>query len=191
MLSLLKEGFFRRGETWADLKCEGKELSISDKLIIDVIGVIRMSVQSFTKLVGIGSKSNDLHRAKRRRRRTDQTEESLCPSLGSGPTLAQGPSALTPLLCGTTFHYLFIQPPRLPPSEDVSKHTFSTWLPPPPVDTGVPNGLLMLRNSLNDFVFEHRSGCCATEPGYAGDIGAIKIWLIDWEHGYLNQKMET
>ena len=50
----------------------------------------------------------------------------------------------------------------------------------PPVDTSVPNGLLMLRNSLNDFVFEHRSGCCATEPGYAGDIGAIEIWLIDW-----------
>ena len=25
----------------------------------------------------------------------------------------------------------------------------------PPIDTGVPNGLLMLRNSFNDFVFEH------------------------------------
>ena len=50
----------------------------------------------------------------------------------------------------------------------------------PPVDTGVPNGLLLLQNSLNDFVLEHRSGCCATEPGYAGDIGAIGIWLIDW-----------
>ena len=76
--------------------------------------------------------------------------ESLCPSLGSGPTLAQGPSALAPLLFGTTFHYLSIQPPRLPPSEDVSKHTFSTW--PSPVDPSVPNGLLMLQNSLNDFV---------------------------------------
>ena len=53
----------------------------------------------------------------------------------------------------------------------------STWPPPPPtpVDTGVPNGLLMLRNSLKDFAFEHRSGCCASEPGYAGDIGAIEI----------------
>ena len=66
----------------------------------------------------------------------------------------------------------------LKPSEDVSKHTFSTSLPPPP-DTNVPNGLLMLRNSLNDFVFEQRSGCCATEPGYVGDIGAIEIGLID------------
>ena len=45
----------------------------------------------------------------------------------------------------------------------------------PPVDTIVPNGLLMLRNSLNDFIFEHRSGCCATKPGYAGDIGVIEI----------------
>ena len=49
-----------------------------------------------------------------------------------------------------------------------------------PVDTGVPNGLLMLRNSLKDFAFEHRSGCCATDPGYAGNIGAIEVWLIDW-----------
>ena len=60
----------------------------------------------------------------------DQTEESLCPSLGSRPTLAQGPSAHVPLLFGTTFHYLCVQPPRLPPSEDVSKHTFSTWPSP-------------------------------------------------------------
>ena len=57
----------------------------------------------------------------------DQTEELLCPSLGSRPTLTQGPSAHVPLLFGTTFHYLSVQPPRLPPSEDVSKHTFSTW----------------------------------------------------------------
>ena len=71
----------------------------------------------------------------------------------------------------TTFHYLSVQPPRLPPSEDVSKHTFSTW--PYPVDTGVPYCLLMLRNDFNDFAFEHRSGCFASEPGYAGDIGAI------------------
>ena len=50
----------------------------------------------------------------------------------------------------------------------------------PPIDTGVPNGLLMLWNSLKDFAFEHRPGCCATEPSYAGDIGATEIWLIDW-----------
>ena len=38
---------------------------MSDKLIIDVIGVIKMSMQSFTRLVGIGSKSEDLHGARR------------------------------------------------------------------------------------------------------------------------------
>ena len=68
--------------------------------------------------------------------------------LGLRPTLAQGPSAHVPLLSGTAFHYLCVQPPRLAPSEDVSKHTFSTW--PSPVDTGVPNCLLMLRNDFND-----------------------------------------
>ena len=52
---------------------------------------------------------------------------AFCPSLGSRPTLEQGPSAHVPLLFETTFHYLSVQPPRLPPSEDVSKHTFSTW----------------------------------------------------------------
>ena len=57
---------------------------------------------------------------------------------------------------------------------------FRLGLPPPPVDTGVPTCLLMLRNDFNDFAFEHRSSCCATEPGCAGDIGSIEIWLIDW-----------
>ena len=33
-------------------------------------------------------------------------------------------------------------------------YLFPLCLPPPPVHTGVPNGLLMLRNSFNDFVFE-------------------------------------
>ena len=61
----------------------------------------------------------------------DQTEESLCPSLGSRSTLAQGPSAHVPLLFGTTFHYLSVQPPQLSPSEDVSEHTCSTWPFPP------------------------------------------------------------
>ena len=73
MLSLLRVGFFNRRETRADLKCDGKEPSESDTLIIDVIGVIRISIQSFTKLVGIGSKSNDLHGASRRRLCTSST----------------------------------------------------------------------------------------------------------------------
>ena len=67
MLSFFRVGFFNRGETRTDLKCERKEPSESDKFIIDVIGVIRMSMQSFTELVGIGSKSDDLHRASKPR----------------------------------------------------------------------------------------------------------------------------
>ena len=62
---------------------------------------------------------------------TEIKQRNHCPSLGSRPILAQGPSAHVPLLFGTTFHYLSVQPPRLPPSEDVSKHTFSTWPFPP------------------------------------------------------------
>ena len=31
-----------------------------------------------------------------------------------------------------------------------------------------------------NFAVEHWFGCRATEPGFAGDIGAIEIWLIDW-----------
>ena len=52
------------------MKCEGKEPSESDKFIIDIIGVFRMSMQSFIKLVGIRSKSDDLCGANRTRRRT-------------------------------------------------------------------------------------------------------------------------
>ena len=45
----------------------------------------------------------------------------------------------------------------------------------PQVGTGVPNGLLMLWNSFNDFVFNHRSGCCTTTVcGYTGYVGDIE-----------------
>ena len=40
---------------------------MNGKLIIDVIGVIKMSMQSFNRLVGIGSKSEDLHGARKTR----------------------------------------------------------------------------------------------------------------------------
>ena len=43
---------------------------MSDKLIIDVIGVIKISMQPFARLVGIGSKSEDSHGARRTRWRT-------------------------------------------------------------------------------------------------------------------------
>ena len=45
-------------------------------------------------------------------------------------TGTQGPSAHVPLLFGTTFHYLSVQSPRLPPSEGISKNTFLTWPSP-------------------------------------------------------------
>ena len=53
---------------------------MSDKLIIDVIGVIKMSVQSFTGLVGIGSESEDLHGVRRTRWRTSSavTQVRFC-----------------------------------------------------------------------------------------------------------------
>ena len=105
--------------------------------------------------------------------RSLRSEKSLCPSLGSRPTLAQGPSAHVPLLFGTTFHYLSVS--HLQKMSQNIPFRLGLF----PVDTGVPYCLL-LRNDFNDFAFEHQSGCCATEPGYAGDIGAIEIWLIDW-----------
>ena len=73
MSSLLGVGFFNRGQTRADLKCDGRHPSESDKLTIDTIGVTNISIQSFTKLVGIGTKSDDLHGADRTRRRTSSS----------------------------------------------------------------------------------------------------------------------
>ena len=61
----------------ADLNCEGKESSESDKLIINVIGVIKMSLKSFTRLVGIVSKSEDLHGARRTRQCTSLAETQV------------------------------------------------------------------------------------------------------------------
>ena len=70
MSSLLSVGFYNREETRADLKYDGKDPLESDKLTIDTIGVTNISIQSFTKLVGNGSKSDDLHGGDRTRRRT-------------------------------------------------------------------------------------------------------------------------
>ena len=50
---------------------------MSDKLIIDVIDVIQMSMQFFIRLVGIGSKSEDLHGVHRTRWRTSSAETQL------------------------------------------------------------------------------------------------------------------
>ena len=53
---------------------------MSDNFIINIIGVIRVSVLSFTKLVRIGSKSEDLHGANRTKRHTSSsvTQVRLC-----------------------------------------------------------------------------------------------------------------
>ena len=80
---ILIEGRFLQmggGGKWEDLKCEGKEPSVSNSLIIDHIGVIKMSIQSFTRLVGTGSKSEDLHWPCRTRRHTSSvvTQVRLC-----------------------------------------------------------------------------------------------------------------
>ena len=37
----------------------------------------------------------------------------------------------------------------------------------------------MLRNCFPDLAVEHWFGCHTTEPGFAGDIAAIEVWLID------------
>ena len=71
MSSLLSMGFFNRGETRADLKCDGKHPSETNKLTIDTIGITNILIQS--KLVGIGSKPDDLHRADRTRRLTSSS----------------------------------------------------------------------------------------------------------------------
>ena len=38
---------------------------------------------------------------------------------------------------------------------------------------------MMLRNCFLDFAVKHWFGCHATEPGIAGEIGGIEIWLTD------------
>ena len=39
---------------------------------------------------------------------------------------------------------------------------------------------MMLWICFFDFAVEHWFSCCATENGFAGDIGAIEVWLTDW-----------
>ena len=50
---------------------------MSDTLIEDVIGVIKMLMQSFTRLVGIGSTSEDLYGSRRSRWRSSSTVTTL------------------------------------------------------------------------------------------------------------------
>ena len=48
------------------------------------------------------------------------------------------------------------------------------------IDTGMPDCPLMLQNCFIEFDVEHQFGWHATEPDFAGDIGAMEISLIYW-----------
>ena len=78
-----------------------------------------------------------------------------------------------PLLFGTICRCLSIQPFQLLLSRNISKHISLTlhqhtrW----PVDVTE-----LLHQGI---AVEHQFGCLTTEPGFAGDIGAAEIWLID------------
>ena len=62
--------------------------------------------------------------------------------------------------------------------QETSEDT-SLWFGLSPIDTVTPHGLL-LRKCFLDFAVEHWFGCRVTEPGFARDIGAIEVCLIDW-----------
>ena len=102
----------------------------------------------------------------------DQTMIIVCQSLGSRPILVQELFTLVPRLFGTTYRCLFIQPFQLIPSRNIWRHISLTW--------PFPHSLLMLRNCFLDSAVAHWFFCHATEPGFAGDIGAMEVWLIDW-----------
>ena len=77
----------------------------------------------------------------------------------------------------TTSRCLSVQPVHLLPSRNIWRRISLIGLSP--IDTVTPHGLLMLRDCFLDFAVEHWVGCRATEPGFAVDIGAIEVWLID------------
>ena len=83
-----------------------------------------------------------------------------------------------PHLFGTTSHCLSVQPFQLLPSRSIWR-SISFWLGLSPLDTSTPDSPLMLLSCFTDFAIEHWFGCCTTEPGFARNIGAIEIWLID------------
>ena len=108
----------------------------------------------------------------------DQTMIIVCQSLGSRPILVLELFILVSRPFG--------QPPAVCPFSQFSWYLqeifedISLWFGLSPIDTVTPHGLLMLRNCFVDFAVEHGFGCRATEPGFAGDIDAIEVWLIDW-----------
>ena len=63
--------------------------------------------------------------------------------------------------------------------QETSEDTY-LWLGLSPIDTGMPDGPLMLRNCFSILGVEHRCSRCTTGPGYAEDIDTIEMWLFDW-----------
>ena len=92
--------------------------------------------------------------------------------------LGKGHLALVPLLFGTACHYQSVHPLQFPPSGNVSRHIFLTG--PFPHRQRHAQWPVDVVECFIDFAVKHWYGCRATESGYAGDIGAIEIWLIDW-----------
>ena len=107
-------------------------------------------------------------------------QDLVCKSSRSRPTQAQELSTLVPRLLGTTSHCLSVQPYQLLRSRNIWRHIFD-WLGLSPLGIGTPDSPLIPWNCFINFAIEHWFGCCDTEPGLVGDIGAIEIWLIDWK----------
>ena len=91
--------------------------------------------------------------------------------------------------CVTAFSLLYLLPLEQPPAICPFSHlncdlqetsqSASLWLYLSPTDTSMLDGPSNLWTCSIDFAFEHRFVCRNTEPGYAEDIDATEIWLID------------
>ena len=115
----------------------------------------------------------------------DQIKIIVCQSLGPRPTWVQELFTFVAHLFGTTCRCLSIQPFQLLPSRDIWRHTSLTW--PFPRRHRHAQWTVDVTELFFDFAVEHWFGCCTTELGFARDIGAVEIWLIDW----LRKKMCT
>ena len=112
----------------------------------------------------------------------NRTKVLVCWSLGWRPTPEQEHFTPVPHLFGTTYRCLSVQPLQLLPSRNMWRHISLPFL----CRHQHTHHPLMLQSCFIDFAVEHQFGCRNSEPGFAGDIGAIEIWLIDWHRNYTN-----
>ena len=56
---------------------------------------------------------------------------------------------------------------------------FDLASPPPPLDASMPNDPLMIWTALSILLLNTNSAVAPSESGYAADIGALEIPLID------------